>query len=494
MKRKPIIIFGAVAALLAVYFSLAFLSRTNLQEQYEAAENLMEQSKYDDAIKIFQQLGPEYKDSLARIAYARLGLDYNDAQKYYENEEYKKAAEIFKSLGDFKDSNELAIESTYQYAITLFNEALYEEALANFQELGDYQLSKLYAAKCSLELLDEMQERIYKEATRLYDCQEYDEALQYFEELGDFEDSVAMVQKCKDMVNRIKLSTTISAGQRYSLGITSYGDALSTGYNPYGQSNIEGWSDLLSISGQGVVSIGLKADGTVVTAGVGPGDSIDTSEWKNIIAVSAGERYVAGLKNDGTVECQGHGNDGQTDTGNWTDVVAIATGWRHTVGLCANGEIKITGYRASNQLKEIANHQSEWQNIIAIAAGGGGTDADIGRGHTVGLREDKTVVAVGDNQYGQCDVGNWTDIVAIAAGQWHTVGLHSDGTVIPPKKNRKEQRDYDKYLYKLRHLVENCFLTLKRWRGIATRYAKTSEAFIAAVHVRCIAIWAAIRT
>ena len=33
---------------------------------------------------------------------------------------------------------------------------------------------------------------------------------------------------------------------------------------------------------------------------------------------------------------------------------------------------------------------------------------------------------------------------------------------------------------------------LKRWRGIATRYAKTSDAFIAAAHVRCIAIWAAI--
>ena len=66
-------------------------------------------------------------------------------------------------------------------------------------------------------------------------------------------------------------------------------------------------------------------------------------------------------------------------------------------------------------------------------------------------------------------------------------------SVIPPKKNRKEQRSYDKYLYKLPHLVENCFLSLKRWRGIATRYAKTSDAFIAAVHVRCIAIWTAIR-
>ena len=66
--------------------------------------------------------------------------------------------------------------------------------------------------------------------------------------------------------------------------------------------------------------------------------------------------------------------------------------------------------------------------------------------------------------------------------------------VIPPKRNRKEQRQYDKYLYKLRHLVENGFLVLKRWRGIATRYAKTSDAFLAAVQVRCIAIWAAIRT
>ena len=62
--------------------------------------------------------------------------------------------------------------------------------------------------------------------------------------------------------------------------------------------------------------------------------------------------------------------------------------------------------------------------------------------------------------------------------------------VIPPKKNRKVQREYDKELYKLRHLVENAFLHLKRWRGIATRYAKYSASFLAAVHIRCIALWA----
>ena len=61
--------------------------------------------------------------------------------------------------------------------------------------------------------------------------------------------------------------------------------------------------------------------------------------------------------------------------------------------------------------------------------------------------------------------------------------------VIPPKKNRIEQREYDKYLYKLRHLVENAFLHLKRWRGIATRYAKNTTSFVAAVQIRCLALW-----
>lgn len=71
---------------------------------------------------------------------------------------------------------------------------------------------------------------------------------------------------------------------------------------------------------------------------------------------------------------------------------------------------------------------------------------------------------------------------------------HNMQIVIPPKKNRKDQRDYDEYLYKLRHLVENAFLHLKRWRGIATRYAKNTSSFLVAVQIRCIYLWAKVLT
>jgi len=49
---------------------------------------------------------------------------------------------------------------------------------------------------------------------------------------------------------------------------------------------------------------------------------------------------------------------------------------------------------------------------------------------TVGLKPDGTVVAAGLNQYGQCDVAGWSNIVQVDAGIAHTVGLKYDGSVV----------------------------------------------------------------
>ena len=89
-----------------------------------------------------------------------------------------------------------------------------------------------------------------------------------------------------------------------------------------------------------------------------------------------------------------------------------------------------------------------------------------------------------DAQYLLADKGYDTDAIIAQAKEQ---GMEP---VIPPRKNRKQLRDYDKHLYQLRHRIENAFLRIKRW--IATRYAKNTASFLAAVHICCIAIWAEI--
>lgn len=61
--------------------------------------------------------------------------------------------------------------------------------------------------------------------------------------------------------------------------------------------------------------------------------------------------------------------------------------------------------------------------------------------------------------------------------------------VIPPKKNRKQQREYDKELYKARHLIENFFARLKQYRAIATRYDKLANTFLGAIFLASSVIW-----
>ena len=61
--------------------------------------------------------------------------------------------------------------------------------------------------------------------------------------------------------------------------------------------------------------------------------------------------------------------------------------------------------------------------------------------------------------------------------------------VIPPKPNRLTPPDFDRDLYKERHLIENFFRKLKQFIAIATRYDKTARNFLAAVHLAAAIIW-----
>jgi alpha-tubulin suppressor-like RCC1 family protein len=104
----------------------------------------------------------------------------------------------------------------------------------------------------------------------------------------------------------------------------------------------------------------------------------------------------------------------------WTgDVDTIADVNAATTTITINGKYDITAHFG-------------WPNIIITQVAAGGH-------HTVGLREDGTVVAVGDNSEGQCDIDGWTDIKKIAAGAKHTAGLKSNGTVVAVGANASGQ-------------------------------------------------------
>ena len=100
---------------------------------------------------------------------------------------------------------------------------------------------------------------------------------------------------------------------------------------------------------------------------------------------------------------------------------SLAAGSSHTVGLKSDGTVVAVG---SNDCGKC--NMSDWATIVAVSAG----DA-----HTVGLKADGTVVAVGSNNYGRCNVSDWTNIAAVSAGSSHTVGLKNDGTVVTVGSN-----------------------------------------------------------
>ena len=61
--------------------------------------------------------------------------------------------------------------------------------------------------------------------------------------------------------------------------------------------------------------------------------------------------------------------------------------------------------------------------------------------------------------------------------------------VLPNKANRRNPREFDRDIYKARHLIENFFAKLKQFRAIATRYDKTARNFLAAVHLAAAVVW-----
>ena len=106
-------------------------------------------------------------------------------------------------------------------------------------------------------------------------------------------------------------------------------------------------------------------------------------------------------------------------------LTTISAGKDFSLGVKNDGTVVATG---NNDQKQCA--VSGWKDIISVDAGGY---------HAVGLKKDGSVVATGSNKYHQCDVSKWENIVSISAGDENTVGVQKNGTVIATGNNNAKQ-------------------------------------------------------
>ena len=60
---------------------------------------------------------------------------------------------------------------------------------------------------------------------------------------------------------------------------------------------------------------------------------------------------------------------------------------------------------------------------------------------------------------------------------------------IPPKANRKGTFAFSRWVYRQRNRVERFFNRIKQFRGIATRYDKHADNYLAGVKLAAIRIW-----
>ena len=93
------------------------------------------------------------------------------------------------------------------------------------------------------------------------------------------------------------------------------------------------------------------------------------------------------------------------------------------------------------------------------------------------------------------DVGSGATLIADRAYDTNAIRDHAANAGIwaniPPRSIRKEAFPFSRWVYRQRNLVERFFNRIKQFRGLATRYDRRPDNFLAALKLVSIRIWLA---
>ena len=229
-----------------------------------------------------------------------------------------------------------------------------------------------------------------------------------------------------------------------------------------------------------------QVPGTIVASGengsgqLGNGSNQDSSvpvqvlNLTDVAAIATGNGHGLALMKSGTVYAWGKNDRGQL--GNectvnsscydsnvpvpvtrysqpLSDVIAVAAGDKHSMALTSWGYVLAWGDNSSGQLGDFSTTprgrpqyvKHFWtilQGVRAIAAGGS---------HSLAALANGSLVAWGNNKFGQLGDGTWIQksvpfpvqgvsaITGIAAGGWHSLARDADGNVFAWGRNKRGQ-------------------------------------------------------
>ncbi len=299
--------------------------------------------------------------------------------------------------------------------------------------------------------------------------------------------AVALMMTFMVMPTFSQAVTKIAAGTKYSLFLKSNGSLWAMGSDYTGQlgDGTFNWDtnrpeqivagDVMSISAGDNHSLFLKSDGSFWAMGNNeygqlgdgtygdPSSNYSTNRPEQILAggvtaIAAGIWYSLLLKSDGSLWAMGFNEYGELGDGTYSisppygtnrpeqivagGVTAIAAGDFHSLFLKSDGSLWAMGDNEYGQLGDgtYSKSQPYGTNRPEKIVADGVTAIAAGRYHSLFLKSDGSLWAMGDNEYGKLGDGTFNNtnrpekivasgVTAIVAGEDHSLFLKSDGSL-----------------------------------------------------------------
>ncbi len=193
----------------------------------------------------------DYEDSRAMAVFCRKRAKEEEAAEKQEQErqsqlrvQRKKRAERRKKVtritlvvllllaiaGYFLATKVVIPASNYKRAESLLESGQYQEAIAAFKNLGEYEDSP-----------DRVLEASYKEAQHLCEIGDTTHSAVLFGRLGNYGDAK---ERAEELWEGIAERSTVSAGGSYTVGLKSDGTVVAVGDNEKGQCDVSQWKNI----------------------------------------------------------------------------------------------------------------------------------------------------------------------------------------------------------------------------------------------------------